>query len=487
MSRENPAPSASDFLAPAAAVLLAAFYLLAGISIATHRLFWFDELGTIMFARLPGAMTIWKVAGQLDPWGMPAPYYMLVHAFQALLGPTELAARLPSTLGVAAGLLVAFDCTRRLTDGLHGLIAAAVLTCSFLPYYAFEARSYGLYFFFAALSLWLWAHTDNSRRSAVLFGAVFFCGFMMHPYAVLCLVPYGVWDLCRKRLTSTKVVAGVLGIACAAAILAIHISAAMAKSGRFPGQHPSQAALEEVFPQMFPDGMLLLVLIAIWIALVGVSGEKTKIAPVLPMPPAERVAWFFLLIPLAGFMLAELVTHAFDARYFIGTLPGAAVAFACLLWRYFRQSRLVALGVAALLVSAGAAKELHLVRNSESMDWPLGQQTRTRQMLTLENALRKDGKQFILVSGNFLFREAHYYSRHPEQYRYMEPDDDLYRIPDYFAQYYSLKTWSLNDIKEHARETAVILPAPKVLDALKQAGYTPITRFTDPIGVVYFQ
>ena len=467
--------------------LLAAFYLASSIYIASHRLFWFDEIGTVMFARLPSVWTIWTTAGLLDAWGMPAPYYILVHLSQRLFGPAEMAARLPSTLGMIAGLLITFDCTRRLTDGFHGLVAVAFLTCSFLPYYAFEGRSYGLYFMFAALSLWMWIHTRDTRTSAVLFGVIFFCSFMMHPYAVLCLVPYGVWDLWQRRRPSARVIAGALGTACAIAVLSIHIAAAMSKPKHFPGQHPSQSALLDLFPQMFPNGMFLLALVMIWIALLGTSEKLRKPAFFLPMQPVERVGWLFLLIPLAGFALAELVTNAFDARYFIGMLPGVAFAFACLFWRCFRDSRLVVGGILALLVCAGAAKELHLARNAESMDWPLGQQTKTRQMLGLEDSLRKDGKQYILISANFLYREGQYYSKHPEEYRYLEPDDAAYRIPDYFANYYSLKTWSLNDLKEHIRETAVISPPAKVWNAMKQAGFSANTRFTSPIEVVYFQ
>ena len=462
-------------------------YLVASIHIGSHRLFWFDELATIRFARLPDALAIWKAAGTLDPWGMPAPYYILVHAFQSGLGATEMAARLPSALAVAAGLLVTFDCTRRLTDGWHGLIAVGVLMCSFLPLFAFEARSYGLCFLFAALSLWVWAHSGDSRRSAVLFGAVFFCALLMHPYSVFCFLPYVAREILRGKIFSRKVVGAIAGMGCAAALLASHISSGLGKAGVFPGPHPTLAALEGVFQEMFPDGLLLIVCIMLWISIAGASAENTKAAAVLPMESTERVGWFFLLIPLAGFVIAELITHAFGTRYFIATLPGVAVASACLLWRNFREYRIIGIGVVALLVCAGAVRELRLAWHPESIEWPYGQQARIRQMLSLENSLRRDGKQFILISGNFLYYEAQYYSRQPDLYRYLEPDDPVYAIPDYFANYYSLKTWKLSDIKEHARQTAVINPLPDTLSGMKQAGFETKTRFTDPLVVVYFQ
>lgn len=46
-----------------AAALLAAFYLATSISIAAHRLFWFDELFTVHIARLPGVTTIFTALG----------------------------------------------------------------------------------------------------------------------------------------------------------------------------------------------------------------------------------------------------------------------------------------------------------------------------------------------------------------------------------------------------------------------------------------
>ena len=143
-----------------AAAILTAFYLATSIYIASHRLLWIDEVVTAFCTRLPGWATIWEAFAQgASP--MPPTYFMAVRVFDNLLGHTEVALRLPSALAMTAGLLLTFDCARRLTDGLHGLIALSVLTCSFLPCYGHEARSYALYFMFAALSLWIWIHARD--------------------------------------------------------------------------------------------------------------------------------------------------------------------------------------------------------------------------------------------------------------------------------------------------------------------------------------
>jgi len=477
---------AGEYWSFCAAILFVSFYLAASIYVSSRRLLWFDEIVTVLFGRLPGIAVIWKAVGHVDPWGMPPPYYILVHLFQKVVGSAEVSARLPSSLAMAVGLLIVFDCTRRLTDGLHGLIALAFLTCSFLPDYGCEARSYALCFMLAALSLWVWIHAGSVRSSAVLFSLVFFCGFMMHPYAVLWLVPYMVFELVTWRqgkLPSAKLVAGGIGLLCGVAVLSNLILIAKTGPRPFSGPSPSLAAIYSAFPEMFPFGLTLLAFVLVWIALVG------PIDNLIPAPrtqAAERVSWLFLLIPPAGYLLGVLATNAFIPRYFIGALPGVAVASVCLLWRHFRGARLVAVGIVLFFAVVGARHQADALRHPESID-PYGQQKDTRQVLRLEDALQDDGKEFIVLSSTTLYLEAQFYSKHPEKYRFLASDDPRYRIPVYFADYYPLKIWSLNDLKVHGRATAQILPQPDTLDAMKKAGFLANVRFTGPIPVVYYQ
>ncbi len=110
-------------------MLFVAFYLPSSLWIASHRLFWYQEIFTVLIARLPDLATIWRaLSSPVDV--MPASYYVLVRLFDRALGPSELAARLPSALALALGLLITFDCMRRLTDNLHALAGLALLSCS---------------------------------------------------------------------------------------------------------------------------------------------------------------------------------------------------------------------------------------------------------------------------------------------------------------------------------------------------------------------
>ena len=271
--------AAGGFLA---AAILAAFYFATSIYIASHRVFWFDELFTVRIARLPDIKTIWTALGH-GADSLPPAYYMVVRLFGDLFGNSEVAARLPSALALAAGLLLIFDCARRLTDGLHGLIALSVATCSFLPYYGYEARSYALYFMLSALALWVWFCTrDDKKSSAILFGVVLCLGVTMHYYFVLCLAPFAIWEVLRGKrgqLASPKLIAGFVGAIVPAALLSPIILSFSRRFATGFWNRPSLGELRAIFPQLFPDGLFLLVLIVIWIVLAGSDKKNVALQP----------------------------------------------------------------------------------------------------------------------------------------------------------------------------------------------------------------
>jgi hypothetical protein len=128
---------------------------------------------------------------------------------------------------------------------------------------------------------------------------------------------------------------------------------------------PSFYELQAVFSELFPGGLFLLALVVVWGGLARHADTKTN---VFEVQPAESLGWFFLCIPLAGFVLAEVKTNAFLARYFIGALPGVPVAFSCWLWRHFHNTYRISAGILLLFVMWGAANEWMTVRHAESID-----------------------------------------------------------------------------------------------------------------------
>ena len=489
-------PKSADKWSLLVAVLLAVFYLTTSISISSHRLFWFDEVFTVRIAQLPAWVTIWTALSHAAD-SLPPFYYMLVRAFEALFGRSEVIARLPSSLAMVAGLLLTFDCARRLTDGLHGLIALSFLTCSFLPYYGYETRSYAIYFLFAALGFWVWTKTVSNMRSAVFFGAALLLGVTMHYYAVMCLAPYVLWEVLRWKpwqRPSAKLIAGFVGVVVPTVLLSPLIVSFSRKFSSGFWNRPSFAELRAIFPQLFPDALLLLALIMVWIVLLETTHADTILPP---MEEGESIGWLFLGIPLAGFVLAELGTNAFFSRYFICVLPGVAVAFSCLLWRHFRKDIRVSLGIFLLLATWGVWKQMTVAQHPQSVE-----ATGIREFLRLENSLRAEGKRYMVFSPPLIFSEAQYYSQHPDDVILLLPPDfeqqtdALQSSPDPYlhqrlllnlSQFYPMQFWRLYNLKAYAPEVALIEPTPDVLDALQRSGFQVEVRSAAPLKVVYLR
>ena len=473
------------------AAALAVFYLGTSIYISAHRLYWFDEIFIVRIAKLPSIATMWRTLAAAGDT-MPPGYHLMMRAWCHLFGYSEVATRLPSAIAMVVGLLITFDCARRLTNGVSGLIALSLLTTSLIPYYGYEARPYAFYFMLSAIAFWIWAcTTDDSKGAAVLFGVVLGIAVTMHYCAVLNIVPYAIWEFSNWKpwqRPSPKLIAGVVGVAVPMVIM---WPLATAYSRQFSSNfwaHPSFYELRTVFPEMFPQGLFLLALMVIWIVMLRPS---EKVDAVEEMSPAEAVGWLCLCIPIAGFVVAELKTNAFLARYFIGALPGIAVAFACWTWRHFRGTLRVSVGIIVLVVGWGVANQWLTVRHPETID-PFNQQTATRQYLGLEPLLEKDGKRYLVLNNPMLHLEAKHYSRHPEEVIllvYPGGKDELptARVQQNLGQYSPMQFWTLDDLKKHAAETALIDPTPEALEALKQAGVQVEVRYSKPLQVVYLR
>ncbi|HEY1753830.1 MAG TPA: glycosyltransferase family 39 protein [Bryobacteraceae bacterium] len=469
---------------------LSLFFLATSLYISAHRLFWFDELFTVMYAGLPNWRLVSDALAHADNQ-TPVSYYLLMFPVDRFFGNIHIAARLPSALAMTAGLIIIFDCVRRLTDGLGGLIAVAFLTCSFLPYYGYEARSYGIYFMLGALSLWLWLHTRADRKvPAALFGLTLLVAMLVQYYAVLLIVPYALWEALRWRpwqRPSLKLIAGAVGLGAAVLLLLGQIRGAAGHNATFWAK-PSPYALQQAYSEFFPSGLFLLALVIVWIVVARTDGASRT---VLPMAPPEHVGWLFLTIPLAGFVVAELVTKAFVPRYFIGLLPGTALAFSSMLWRYFSKDQRVRLGIVALLASFGVYEQLQTVRNPELAD-PYHLQSQTHQILGMEAGLHKDGKQYILCANSMLFLDAFYYSRTPDQYAFVvvspeQSETGTTRLLAALARYYPLHLWTIEDLRKHARESALVEPRADLLDAIRKAGIRTIIQGDRPLQTVYFE
>ena len=474
-------------LALCVGIVLMAFYLATSFLIALRRPFWYDEVFSVLVARLPDWTTMRRaLAAGVD--SMPVGFYLLVRASEFAFGRSDLSARLPSVLALTIGLVITWDAARRLTDNLNGLAAIALLTSSLLPFYGYEARPYSLYFMFVALGLWLWQNTPDTKLWPLAFGLSTFAAFSVHFYSALCLLPYFAFEYARTgrlRIPSVKLIAGVAGVFCGLLVSSRQILAFREFSHQFWAT-PSLSGLLRLFEDYFPFLLAILAVALLW----GALRPEPNAIQAVPMTVGERVGWLFLLIPIAGYIVAKLVTNAFYNRYFIGMLPGVAIASACLLQRFFRHRPFVSAGIIVIALSCGVGKQMMTLLHAETVGSPSlpNAASRLADIMFLETPMLNEGKSTIVLrADDTLGLEARYYSRHPESYAFLvEPGIEVTgKINMRLATFSPMRFWSMEDLRLHAREAALVDPSQSTLDWLSARGYEVKVRSKD-VGVYYF-
>jgi hypothetical protein len=304
-----------------------------------------------------------------------------------------------------------------------------------------------------------------------------------------------LWELLRWKpgqRPSPKLIAGIAGSIIPVLLLSPLI---LSFSRKFSGGYwnrPSFTELRAIYSQLFPDGLFLLALIMIWIVLVATDHEKSSV--VEPMPSAEAIGWLFLGIPLAAFAVAEWKTNAFFSRYFIGVIPGVAVAFTFSLWRHFRNISQVAMGVFLLLGSWGIGQQLTVVRHTDKVE-----ATGIRPFLQAESSLAIEGKRYFVFTAPLLFIEAQYYANRPERCvlllpadfsRQAKPGPDPYlhqRLEANLSTYYPMEIWTIDDLRRHAADSALVDPTADALKDIERAGISTRSRFSNSLQVVYLK
>jgi len=448
--------------------------LLSSLWIAYHRTGWYDEILVLTIARLPGSGAILH-AISASASSLPPLYFLIVRLFDQILGPNDGAARIPSALAIAAGMMVTFGCARRFTDNVNALAGMAMLTCSFLPYYGYEARPYALCFLLSAIALWLWSHPRSEETwIAALFGLTFFLAFCLHYYTALNLLPFAVFEISmwrRLQRPSSRLMAGGVGVLAGAVVCAPFMSAAHRFSHGF-WSPPSLTLIRGVFTEVFPDVALAAAIVLVGLALV----PKRPGAAVPPMFQIERLGWLFLLLPIAGFAIAIAVTNAFVSRYFIGMLPPIAVAFSCALWRRFRGQPSLSAAIALTMLAIGAGQQVRVTLRPDAVKPPAKPTSPEilAAMLSMESALLADGKTaLVLPAGDTLALEAPYYSTRPGSYVLLlnGSGDLLSRAHQDLARFKPMTLWTVDTLRARAPSAALINPTDGVLAGLAKAGF----------------
>ncbi|MEU4482260.1 glycosyltransferase family 39 protein [Micromonospora sp. NPDC023966] len=290
-------------------------------------------------------LATWRAA--TSPWsdGLPggdvalAPYHLLMRAWVAVFGASDLALRVPSLLAVtAAAALVGALAARMFAPGtgvLAGLIFALLPS---VTRYAQEAQPYALALFAAVLATWLLLPAldrPSLRRLAPYAGAVVLLG-LCHAVALLLLVGHGWVVLAFRRGAAGRwLAAATLGVLPAAALL---WSGVRAGGQLAPAARPDPAALAATPGELF--GVAALGAVLLGLALFS-----------LPLRHAAAVCTAWAVVPPLGLLLVAQATPVWSPASLLFTVPAwaalAAVALSRVRARWW-------VGVLAALALIGA-------------------------------------------------------------------------------------------------------------------------------------
>ena len=337
---------------------LVGLYLLAIGSLAARAQLWNDELYTWYFARLPTLGDVWDELStgveQIPPF-----YYVVTRASLALFGDGELALRVPSIIGFLFACTCLFVVVARRTNASYGLVGALVPLASGAATYAWEARPYALVVGFAAAAvLCHQLRTDDVRpRLAVLGLALALAAATgMHYYGVLVVLPIALAEAVRvamRRQVDWAVVAAFFAPIVPLAVSAPLIQEARRYSGAFWTEFDLGSA-PEFFVFLLRADVFSASRIPTWLGIgfaTVVLGAALIVLLRRPRTAQTEVAAAvgFLLIPLAGALVGELVTGAYVERYVLAGVIGPALLIPLALHRVAAGRRSAAVAASVVL------------------------------------------------------------------------------------------------------------------------------------------
>ncbi|MEK6271730.1 MAG: glycosyltransferase family 39 protein [Actinomycetota bacterium] len=178
-------------------------WIVAGITLAAalirfatldHQSFDHDEAVTAVRVLQPDFGDMLSVVGRLER--SPPLYYILAWLWSKVFGTGEAGLRSMSALIGAFTVPAGYLAARELASSRAGVITAALVALNpYLVWYSQEARSYALFVFFAAWSLYFLARVlrDSSPRNLALWAGSSALAVCSHYFAAFVIIPEGLW------------------------------------------------------------------------------------------------------------------------------------------------------------------------------------------------------------------------------------------------------------------------------------------------------
>ena len=332
--------------------VLAILFLVCTSVRALRRPLWADEILTRYVAALPSLDAIDKALAAHTESSPPI-FHLVTKLSCIALGWNPLGLRFPAMAGYLAMILVVYFVVSRYAGPLYAAIGALCTYLTNVPYYASEARPYGLLLGLSCIALVCWQRVARRQTRWLALTGLWLSLAMtlgMHYYAVLSFFAIGLGELVRtwrERRIDWPVWA-VLGFATAplAWLLPLIRSNFVLRTGYFAPATISRFVDGFAQTYMYMNGLLFAALAVLAGACIAIFSDReaAAVARFDILPIHEVVAWLALLLaPVEAFFMGRFLTGTFVPRYAIVTIIGFSILLPISLHRLFRRSRGAAL------------------------------------------------------------------------------------------------------------------------------------------------
>jgi hypothetical protein len=376
---------------------------------------------------------VWKAWSDSGD-GVPPMVHFALHVVGSALGLSDVTARLPDTVGFWFMCLCLFAFLRRRVCTMLALAGMILPVTVPLGYgYAYEARGYGMVLGFAGAAVVCWDLTQHRRwRSLALLGLpIALAGAIAtHLYAVLIVLPLALAEVARsmeRRRVDWPVWLGLI----AASVLLLPVNPVVAHIRGLPElamrasrRRVSASELMELWGQFLSLPAAYLGLLAL--ACLGLERMSAMDDPATREGQEGRgrsADWTLVIglamLPVVGWLLANLITGLLFFRYVVATLIGFSLGVALLCGVAVKRRPEVALlmlGWIAVTAAGSTMAVRHTLRSTTITTSHIAAGGQCFRLLRLWEKLPQDNLP-IVVADFYLFHQIHHYASDPLRQR----------------------------------------------------------------------
>ncbi len=290
--------------------------------------FWYDEAATISASYSRSLAQLWQMMGTVD--AVHGLYYLLMHGWFSIFGPTEFFSRVPSALAVGATAAALVVLGKQLSSRTVALSAGVI--CGVLPratWAGIEARPYALSMMIAAWSTVLLVHAvrRDSEWVWLLYGVAMVTSILLDVYLALMFVAHAVF-LCVYRPGRKVGVRFAITAVCSCLAVAPFVRLAVGQAHQIVWISPvGRRTVEDVaVQQYFERSPLFLIVSACVVATAVILWCFTSAQLAEPDRQLLGLATAWLIVPTALILgYSALVHPIYTPRYLCFTAPAMAL------------------------------------------------------------------------------------------------------------------------------------------------------------------